>query len=110
MNSASFVSKVWSFFTTLRDDGVGYGDYLKQLTYLIFHKMADEYASRGRDWRPSRRGVGGALHHASVQARLALTAEGRGVGRAVRRIGGPSESPLVRGFTRVSPRHLRDGS
>ncbi len=38
------VSKVWSFCTTLRDDGVGYGDYLEQLTYLIFLKMADEYA------------------------------------------------------------------
>ena len=44
MNSASIVSKVWSFCTTLRDDGVGYGDYLEQLTYLIFLKMADEYA------------------------------------------------------------------
>ena len=32
MNSASIVSKVWSFFTALRDDGVGYGDYLEQLT------------------------------------------------------------------------------
>ncbi len=28
----------------LRDDGVGYGDYLEQLTYLVFLKMADEYA------------------------------------------------------------------
>jgi type I restriction enzyme M protein len=28
----------------LRDDGVSYGDYLEQLTYLIFLKMADEYA------------------------------------------------------------------
>lgn len=44
MNSASIVSKVWSFCTTLRDDGVGYGDYLEQLTYLIFLKMADEYS------------------------------------------------------------------
>ena len=44
MNTASIVSKVWSFCTTLRDDGVGYGDYLEQLTYLIFLKMADEYA------------------------------------------------------------------
>jgi type I restriction enzyme M protein len=26
---------------TLRDDGVGYGDYLEQLTYLLFLKMAD---------------------------------------------------------------------
>jgi type I restriction enzyme M protein len=44
MNTASIISKVWSFCTTLRDDGVGYGDYLEQLTYLIFLKMADEYS------------------------------------------------------------------
>ena len=44
MTSAPIVSKVWSFCNTLRDDGVGYGDYLEQLTYLIFLKMADEYA------------------------------------------------------------------
>jgi type I restriction enzyme M protein len=43
-NTASIVSKVWSFCHTLRDDGVGYGDYLEQLTYLIFLKMADEYS------------------------------------------------------------------
>src|ERR1035437_4796417 len=42
--TASIVSKVWSFCTTLRDDGVGYGDYLEQLTYLIFLKMAEEYS------------------------------------------------------------------
>jgi type I restriction enzyme M protein len=44
MNTAPIVSKVWSFCNTLRDDGVGYGDYLEQLTYIIFLKMADEYA------------------------------------------------------------------
>lgn len=43
-NSASIVSKVWSFCTVLKDDGVSYGDYLEQLTYLIFLKMADEYS------------------------------------------------------------------
>lgn len=43
MNTTSIVSRVWSFCTTLRDDGVSYGDYLEQLTYLIFLKMADEY-------------------------------------------------------------------
>ena len=42
--TASIVSRVWSFCTTLRDDGVSYGDYLEQLTYLIFLKMADEYS------------------------------------------------------------------
>ena len=44
MNTAPIVDKVWSFCTPLRDDGVSYGDYLEQLTYLIFLKMADEYA------------------------------------------------------------------
>jgi type I restriction enzyme M protein len=44
MSSAPIVAKVWSFCTVLKDDGVSYGDYLEQLTYLIFLKMADEYA------------------------------------------------------------------
>lgn len=42
--SSPIVQKVWSFCNTLRDDGVGYGDYLEQLTYLLFLKMADEYS------------------------------------------------------------------
>lgn len=29
MNTSSIISRVWSFCTTLRDDGVGYGDYLE---------------------------------------------------------------------------------
>ena len=53
MNTTPIVSKVWSFCTTLRDDGVSYGDYLEQLTYLIFLKMADEYAKP-----PYKRDVG----------------------------------------------------
>ncbi len=44
MTTDAIISKVWSFCNTLRDDGVGYGDYLEQLTYLIFLKMADEYS------------------------------------------------------------------
>lgn len=43
MTEASIVSKVWNFASVLRDDGVGYGDYLEQLTYLLFLKLADEY-------------------------------------------------------------------
>jgi len=43
-NTTSIISKVWSFCDVLRDDGVGYGDYLEQLTYLLFLKMADEYS------------------------------------------------------------------
>ena len=52
MTTQAIVSKVWSFCNTLRDDGVGYGDYLEQLTYLLFLKMADEY-SRPPYKRPS---------------------------------------------------------
>jgi type I restriction enzyme M protein len=43
-NTSGIISKVWSYCNTLRDDGVGYGDYLEQLTYLLFLKMADEYS------------------------------------------------------------------
>jgi type I restriction enzyme M protein len=43
-NTSSIVSKVWSFCNPLRDVGVGYGNYLEQLTYLLFLKMADEYS------------------------------------------------------------------
>ena len=44
MNSATLVQKLWNFCHTLRDDGVGYGDYLEQLTYLLFLKLAHEYS------------------------------------------------------------------
>lgn len=40
--STTLIQKVWSFCDTLRDDGVSYGDYVEQLTYLLFLKMADE--------------------------------------------------------------------
>jgi type I restriction enzyme M protein len=36
------VAKLWGFCHTLRHDGVDYGDYIEQLTYLLFLKMADE--------------------------------------------------------------------
>lgn len=42
--SSTIISKVWGMCNPLRDDGVGYGDYLEQLTYLIFLKMSEEYA------------------------------------------------------------------
>ena len=42
--TSSIISKVWSLCNPLRDDGVSYGDYLEQLTYLIFLKMSDEYS------------------------------------------------------------------
>jgi len=40
--SATIVQRLWNYCHVLRDDGVSYGDYVEQLTYLLFLKMADE--------------------------------------------------------------------
>src|SRR4030042_1167576 len=36
------VGKLWGFCHTLRHDGIDYGDYIEQLTYLLFLKMVEE--------------------------------------------------------------------
>jgi type I restriction enzyme M protein len=58
--SSAIVQKVWNYCNVLRDDGVSYGDYVEQLTYLIFLKMTDEWVKylkqkskipKGLDWQ-----------------------------------------------------------
>lgn len=47
------VQKLWGFCHTLRHDGIDYGDYIEQITYLLFLKMADEKGidlPKGCDW------------------------------------------------------------
>jgi type I restriction enzyme M protein len=44
-HSPEIVNKVWNYAHVLRDDGVSYGDYVEQITYLLFLKMAHERAS-----------------------------------------------------------------
>ncbi len=41
---SDIVQKLWGFCHTLRHDGVDYGDYIEQITYLLFIEMADEHA------------------------------------------------------------------
>jgi type I restriction enzyme M protein len=41
-SSAQIVQKLWSYCNVLRDDGLSYGDYVEQLTFLLFLKMAHE--------------------------------------------------------------------
>jgi type I restriction enzyme M protein len=58
--SSAIIQKVWNYCNVLRDDGVSYGDYVEQLTYLLFLKMADEQTKppfnkpstipKGYDW------------------------------------------------------------
>ncbi|MBS3076614.1 N-6 DNA methylase [Candidatus Pacearchaeota archaeon] len=40
--SQQLVNKLWNYCNILRDDGLSYGDYVEQLTYLLFLKMDDE--------------------------------------------------------------------
>jgi type I restriction enzyme M protein len=39
---SDIVQKLWGFCHTLRHDGIDYGDYIEQITFLLFLKMADE--------------------------------------------------------------------
>ena len=41
-NPSALVQKLWNYCNILRDDGLSYGDYVEQLTFLLFLKMADE--------------------------------------------------------------------
>ena len=40
--SQQITQKLWNYAGVLRDDGLSYGDYVEQLTYLLFLKMAHE--------------------------------------------------------------------
>ncbi|MCL4862085.1 MAG: hypothetical protein KJZ93_21905 [Caldilineaceae bacterium] len=39
---SSLVAKVWNYAHVLRDQGISYGDYVEQITYLLFLKMDEE--------------------------------------------------------------------
>ncbi len=39
---SDIVQKLWGVCHTLRHDGIDYGDYIEQITFLLFLKMADE--------------------------------------------------------------------
>ncbi len=46
-DSSAIVSKVWNYAHVLKNAGVGYGDYVEQITYLLFLKLADEMTELG---------------------------------------------------------------
>jgi len=70
-DSTTIVQKLWNFCNVLRDDGVSYGDYVEQLTYLLFLKLADEQTKppfnkpttipAGLDWESLLKESGAAL-------------------------------------------------
>src|SRR4051812_1972752 len=83
-DAATVVQKLWNYCNVLRDDGLSYQDYIEQLTFLLFLKMADEQTRTpfnrrsivpaGLDWETLRRLDGDPLE---VQYRHTLSALGR---------------------------------
>src|SRR5215208_1613631 len=57
-NAPSIVNKVWNYAHVLRDDGVSYGDYVEQITYLLFLKMAYEGSTLLHEESPIPEGYG----------------------------------------------------
>jgi hypothetical protein len=73
--STDVVGRLWGFAHNLRHDGVDYGDYIEQITYLLFLKMADEQALKlpaKTEWpylRPKRRRTHRGLRGRTAHAR-----------------------------------------
>ena len=69
-------AKLWGFCNTLKHDGMHYGDYIEQLTYLLFLKLADEKGisvPKGYDWKSLKEKSGTELrdHYNDVLVTLA---------------------------------------
>ena len=45
MNTQEIVAKLWNLCNVLRDDGITYHQYVTELTYILFLKMAKETGS-----------------------------------------------------------------
>ena len=76
--SSQLVQKLWNYCSILRDHGLSYGDYVEQVTFLLFLKMADEQSRppfnkpspilKNADWQSLMRLDGDELepHHRHV--------------------------------------------
>jgi type I restriction enzyme M protein len=72
------VGKLWGFCNTLRHDGINYGDYIEQLTYLLFLKLADEKGlalPAGYGWADLRERAGTDLLDRYIETLRKLGAE-----------------------------------
>src|SRR5437879_2121637 len=72
---SDIVNKLWGFCHVLRHDGIDYGDYIEQLTYLLFLKMAEERGAeipKECNWASLKDKSGTALtdHYADILRRL----------------------------------------
>jgi type I restriction enzyme M protein len=75
------VNRLWGFCHVLRHDGIDYGDYIEQLTYLLFIKMADERGVElpaDTDWPYHRKQSGTELLDSYIEA-LRILGKERGI-------------------------------
>ena len=108
----ALVQRLWDFCDVLRDDGLSYGEYLEQLTYLLFLKMADEQYGQlggrrvvpaGFDWPSLLRRSGADLeqHYGTILEELGAGGDMLGVvfGKARNRVQDPAKlERLVKEF------------
>ncbi|HEX6206222.1 MAG TPA: class I SAM-dependent DNA methyltransferase [Solirubrobacterales bacterium] len=97
------VRKLWQYCNVLRDDGLSYPDYVEQLTYLLFLKLADERGGGGVPERFSWRSFADldavAMQRAYGEALAGLGSEGGTLGlifgEARNKIGDPAKLRLL---------------
>ena len=114
----ALVQRLWDFCDVLRDDGLSYGDYLEQITYLLFLKMADEQfellgqervVPEGLDW-PSLLGRSGAdleVHYNEILTKLGSGEDMLGVvfRKARNKVQNPAKLELlIKDFIDESPK------
>ncbi len=81
-SAPQLIQKLWNYCNILRDDGMSYTDYVEQLTFLLFLKMAEERSKppflnlapleRGFDWKSlvSKKGEALLEHYEKILRRL----------------------------------------
>ena len=99
----TLVRRLWQYCNILRDDGLSYPDYVEQLTYLLFLKMADEQAGGAvpdeLSWR-ALAGLDAAAMHAQYNRTLPALGERGGMlglifGNAKNKIRDPAKLRLL---------------
>ena len=89
----NIVRRLWQYCNILRDDGLSYPDYVEQLTYLLFLKMADEQAGEQTGERTSAEAArggraGAARTYTGTHDRRGQTRPGGVAGLANRAVAG----------------------
>ena len=82
MTTNEIVQKLWNLCNVLRDDGITYHQYVTELTYILFLKMAEETGAedkipKGYRWADLTAKMGIELHQFYRKLLLELGTEGK---------------------------------